>query len=187
MNVLAIDQAERSGWSFWRDGKHAHSGEAKGTRQCQAALEIVLALSPGDDPKTLRCLVVFEDHSSMRIGGRRKGGRRTYDTSAATLLGMGRPHGWWEMLLDQANHDDRARVKVAPQTWKGKVLGMANGNRDDSIEAAQRHAVALGARNPGPDEAVAMVMGHWATKAPEAIAAWERAYGAKARKRKAAA
>ncbi len=189
MNILSVDQGACAGWSIWINSKPTKWGEAKGTSQCADVIELATALtrSPDHDPDILRCLVVFEDHSSMRIGGRRKGGKRTFDTSAPTLLGMGRAHGWWEVLLDQAGHDPRARIKVAPQTWKGRVLGMATANREASIEAAKRHAEALGALMPGPDEAVATVMAHWASKAPEALTAWERAYGLKAKKRRGAA
>jgi hypothetical protein len=118
-----------------------------------------------DESGVSHVLVVFEDHSGMRMMGTKKRGQaRTFTTTTSTLLGMGRAHGWWECCLDLVHHDPRARIKVDPKTWKSKVLG--NGNLN---------------------EAVATVMAHYATLAPEAIEAWERAYGPKARKRKGAA
>lgn len=185
--ILALDQAGSTGWAIWVNSKPVRWGEAKGTSQCADVIDLATELtrSADNDPDLLRCLVVFEDHSGMRMGGRRVGGVRTFDTSSATLLGLGRAHGWWEVLLNQAGHDDRARIKIPPQTWKARVLGLpGSANRETSIAAAKRHAEALGVCKSGPDEAVAMVMAHWASRAPEALTAWDRAYGPKARKRK---
>jgi hypothetical protein len=187
VNILAIDQAACSGWSIWINSKPTKWGEAKGPRQCADVIQLAGELTR-DESGVSRVLVVFEDHSSMRMmGTKKKGQARTFMTSTAVLLGMGRAHGWWECCLDLVGHDDRARIKVDPKTWKSKVLGNGNLNRDDAMKAAQRHAEALGAVMPGADEAVATVMAHYATLAPEAREAWERAYGPKARKRKGAA
>jgi len=186
MNILAIDQGASSGWSLWVNSKPCKWGEANGPRQCADVIQLVGNLTV-DENGVSRVLVVYEDHSGMRMMGQAKKGGRKFGTSAATLLGMGRAHGWWEALLALVEHDPRAVVKVDPRQWKSKVLGNGNLNREDAIRAAQRHAEALGAVLPGPDEAVATVMAHWATLAPEAIEAWERAYGPKARKRKGAA
>jgi hypothetical protein len=187
MNVLGIDQGANAGWSLWLNSKPAKWGEAKGPRQVASVVEWIGKLTQ-DDTGTSRVLVVFEDHSNMRMMGTKKRGQaRTFTTTTSTLLGMGRAHGWWECCLDLVGHDPRARIKVDPKTWKSKVLGNGNLKRDDAIKAAQRHAEAIGAVLPGPDEAVACVMAHYATLAPEAIEAWERAYGPKARKRKGAA
>jgi hypothetical protein len=187
MNILAIDQAAVSGWSLWLNSKPSKWGEAKGPRQCADVIQLAGDLTR-DEGGVSRVLVVFEDHSNMRMMGQaKKGGARKFGTQSATLLGMGRAHGWWECCLELVDHDHRARIKVDPKTWKSKVLGNGSLNRDDAIKAAQRHAEALGAVMPGPDEAVACVMAHYATLAPEAREAWERAYGPKARKRKGAA
>jgi hypothetical protein len=183
MNVCAIDQAACSGWSLWLDGKPSKWGEAKGPAQCADVIRLVGDLTR-DENGVSRVLIVFEDHSSMRMMGQAKKGVRKFGTSASTLLGMGRAHGWWEALLALVEHDPRAVIKVDPRQWKSKVLGNRNLSRDDAMRAAQRHAEALGAVMPGPDEAVATVMAHYATFAPEAREAWERAYGLKARKRK---
>jgi len=187
VNVLGIDQGANAGWSLWLNSKPAKWGEAKGPQQCAQVLEIVRSFTAEPDGVS-RVLVVFEDHSSMRMMGTKKRGQaRTFTTTTSTLLGMGRAHGWWEMGLALVGHDPRAVIKVDPRQWKSKVLGNGNLNRDDAIRAAQQHAEALGAVLPGPDEAVATVMAHYATLAPEAREAWERAYGPKARKRRGAA
>lgn len=171
MNILAIDQAASSGWALWIGSRPAKYGTAKATQR-QGVIELVSSMT------SMRCVVIFEDHTQIRIAGRRKAGssERVYDTSAATIHALGRAQGWWQALLSLAGHDDRATVLCPIGAWK-KACGAGGGaGREDAIRAAERHAYALGAVASTPDEAVATCIAHWATLAPEARQAWDRVF-----------
>lgn len=180
MNVLAIDQAAASGWAWFESGcsRPMSSGVAKSHLDRMRVLEL-MPCYPLEDT-----VVVFEDHSAMRMRGRTSGGKRVVDTSTSVLLGMGRAHGWWEALLDHVCHDPRARVKCPIAAWKG-VCGSGNAAREQALFNAKAFALCHGVGDAQDDEAVAVCMGAWAMRAPEVRAAWERAYGPKARKRRA--
>jgi hypothetical protein len=139
MITLAIDQARTSGWAIATGAKVEHGvskkyaavGRTWNERVAVVARALQLAQN---DPSQL--LVAFEDHGEMPIGRLtqydRKTERRTRDgapeRSARSLIGMGKPHGYWSAVLDAAGHSERLRIDVEPCVWRRSVHGTVKGD-----------------------------------------------------------
>jgi len=140
MMVLAIDQARTSGWAIATAGKVIEHGVSRkytavrrtwNERVAVVARAIELA---GNNPSQL--LVAFEDHGEMAIGRltqydrktERKGRQGAPERSTRSLIGMGKPHGYWSAVLDAAGHSELQRIDVEPCVWRRAVHGVVKGD-----------------------------------------------------------
>lgn len=178
--VLGIDQAATSGWCIYHSGRPLKWGVVTTNSGRADVVELAAEMTTGDPGLAPRCLVVFEDHSEMRVGGIRKNGRRVFNTSTATLLGLGAARGRWEALLDQAGHDDRARLMVTTKMFRQRVLGLRGNAPADEAKALAKLRYQIAEH----DAAEACAIAEWGAKSPEGLTAWARAFGPKARKRR---
>lgn len=159
--ILAIDQAEHSGWAITALDQHGHStrvvsiGLATSADHRRKVINHAAEVAGGFD----QLAVIFEDHSDFYFG---RG-----NASVATLLGLGAYKGRWEEHLDAHSHPKAKRFKVTPKVWRRAVLGLVgNAAKDRAKQAAQlyarvffaelgNHAVGFA---PGPDESEALCM-----------------------------
>jgi len=169
---LGIDQARTSGWAIARSGpvlehgvsrKYSAVGRTWNERSAVVARALELA---GNDPSQL--LVAFEDHGEMPIGRLtqydRKTQRKTRDgapeRSTRSLIGMGKPHGYWSAVLDAAGHSERLRIDVEPCVWRRALHGVVKG---DVKGAALRWASAqVGQSITDDNEAEAICLAYFA-------------------------
>lgn len=186
-HVLAFDQAEHTGWAlkpvaldrFTSLSFVAH-GLARVGRYEQCMEVVRLALRTAVDPASL--LVMFEDHSTipLTVGTRfdpRTGQKPRRGT--AQILGLGSARGYWNALLDAAGHPAKMRDRVEPSVWRLPVLGTCKGERD----ALKRRAVDWASARIGrplehDDEAEAMCMAEWSTRAGVRAFEGQRSKGA---------
>ena len=133
--ILAIDQAERSGWAVVEmpDLRLVASGVASNHLERTIAVARACELA-GDCP--LR--VIFEDHSDIPA-------RSGFQT--ATLLGMGAARGHWETSLaivgvKQAHFAHKATSKA----WRWSVFRKAGGSTEQWKDRAIKWASAFAKR-----------------------------------------
>ncbi|HMJ10021.1 MAG TPA: hypothetical protein VK524_01385, partial [Polyangiaceae bacterium] len=76
------------------------------------------------------------DHGAMPIGRltqydrgtERKTREGAPERSARSLVGLGKPHGYWSAVLDAAGHSERLRIDVEPCDWRRRVHGVVKGD-----------------------------------------------------------
>lgn len=170
MIVLGIDQAKRSGWAVHRAGVIAHSGFVHDTPGMVGVVELVKGLAraePGaaaGQTPMVNVLVVFEDHSGISLHHKAKFARGHAPTrNTATILGMGRMYGRWELALDLVGHPERLRVSVEPRDWRGRVLGLVpSASTERCKDTAVAYASQLTGHNVGDhNEAEAICIACW--------------------------
>jgi hypothetical protein len=157
--ILAIDTAKQSGWAIFTPGQYAESGEAniedrvELERITARAMKIALACD-------MPCILVLE--KPWRSG------------FASTYTGLGAARFAWMQAWKAAGFTERRVVRVHPQTWRSKVLGRSRRNESEPKDAIaileQRYAKATAGRDVGPDEAAAIGLGVYATRAGEVVA-----------------
>lgn len=163
--VLAIDQANSSGWSV----VHAPTARVLAFGLAKTPAERAAAVAEGirlavDAP--LR--VLFEDHSRIPLGrgGSRDFGQNRATRDTGTILGMGAARGRWEerfamVGLPRAHYS----LDVQPRVWRKAVLGTSSGGRDALKALAVRYASAcVGRPLVSDDIAEAICMGVWGAR-----------------------
>lgn len=153
--VLALDAAERTGWSVWVLGKLASSGEFKiytddGVREVIRVVDVAksFALRHG-----VPWVAIVEASWGGHMG-----------------LGKSAAHGYWSFALRNAQLP-RARIgSVQPSRWRARTLpkGMHCAKRDVVRPAEVVAARAeVDGHTVGDDEAPAILIGKWGTFAGE--------------------
>ncbi len=153
--VLALDTAEKTGWSVWVLGKLTSSGEFRiysgdGVREVIRVVETAKAYA-------LRLGVPWVVMSERSWGGH---------------MGMGATcaFGFWKFALLNAQLPEARVGQVFPAMWRARVLpkGMHAAKRNFVREAELVAASALvDGRHVGNDEAPAILIGKWGTQAGE--------------------
>ena len=151
--ILALDQANKTGWSVWVLGRLADHGEfdirksggvEETIRVCQIAKTFALQLK-----------VPWVCVTEASWGGYMKPG-----ASSST--------GWWQFALRNAQLPFARMCDVYPSMWRARTLpkGMHAAKRDDvrACEVATVRRMLKG-RAVGDDEAPAILIGKWATQA----------------------
>lgn len=171
--VLAVDTAARSGWSIWVAGKLVDSGEID-TIDEPALLRITRAVHIRAIESRLPCVLVLE---------------RPWGGTMSVIEGLGAARERWRQVWVAAGESERRIVRVYPITWRTKVLGAQNARLPRNVVraverrmAAQVIASERGQRSfwrclfsmgerpaheVGDDEAPAVLIGVWASKAAE--------------------
>lgn len=152
--VLAVDTATRSGWAIRVGHRLTHSGESNTLdadgldRVCALALRVA-----GEHRVTAPALVL----------------ERPWGGLAYTLVALGMARERWLAAWTRAGLSRRRVVSVRPVTWRSRVLGGA-AVRMRREEIREREMFAARAECPGvdigPDEAAAVLISRWATRAP---------------------
>jgi hypothetical protein len=161
--ILSVDTAQRSGWCVYVDGKYASSGEidmldpSLSTDQC--------GLSGWSTDRV--CLHALWECAE-------------YEGRPAVLVFerpfRGTTQGQWIGAWKQAwalNSGHKRRVcGVYPSSWRARVLGpgWARAGREQVRKMELAVAARIAGRDVKPDEAAAICIGDWATKAGEVLA-----------------
>lgn len=166
--ILAIDQAEHSGWCVHYAGVW-HHGMARKAVQRNQAVHVAFQIAHEAQAKLL---VVLEDHSGMPLTrgtrfdqDRRRGsyaGHADVIRGTATILGMGAAAGRWLEQLELMGHSPSWTMRVEPREWRAKLIG----NHGDS-EAIKKRAIARASQTVGRaiedhNEAEAIAIAEWA-------------------------
>lgn len=189
--ILAIDAAQKSGWAVLRPRlkpggrelmhKVVASGVVKADRpaDCMAVITTALGepmhhslhLSADQEPVTRPYDFVVAIERSLSIPGREK--------SRAVATGLGANVGRWRTYLDLCEVPKARRIELEPRDWRRSVYGSS------SLKKIARPALGAGldpsriwkdiavtrARavwhylGSDPDEAEAILIGEWATRA----------------------
>jgi hypothetical protein len=152
--VLGIDPGETSGWSVWLRGAYVESGEAR-TPQRRAAAVIVAqrcAESAGVP------LIIAAEKWLAR-------GNKTW--TPVQMMGTGAQWGRWAEQIDIAGIPSSRVVRVEPQVWRAATLGRRSLKRDAWKQLAIAYARGVVPRPVGADEAEAVFIGLWGTRAAE--------------------
>lgn len=155
--ILAIDPGEVSGWAVMSRDRCIASGTAT-THEARTTAVLV-----ADAESTLtgtRLVVVGEKWTA---GG--------LHANPATMAGLGAAWGAWAAALEAEGVPKSRIVRVYPQTWRARVLAPRRGTRSDALKlmAVRRASHEIG-REPDHDEADAVCIGIWATRAAEVAA-----------------
>jgi hypothetical protein len=153
--LLAIDQAETSGWAFALVGPEIRQFTWAGTAKTAAErADVVRQAAERAALHGVDLYVVLEDHGDFHFG---RG-----NMSVRSLLGMGAARGRWAEALELAGVPKSRISMVTPKAWRRAVLGLGgNAKAEHAKAAAQLHARAVLDYDPGPDAAEALCILLW--------------------------
>lgn len=128
--ILALDQAEHSGFAMHNGRAVCEWGLAKSAHDRGAAISEAFALR---DKHEARLLVFYEDHSEIPAKVR---------WPTPVILGMGDARGRWLEQLELLGHPRSWVVGVTMKAWRARTIGTHGGT--DAIKGrAVRFASAL--------------------------------------------
>lgn len=158
--ILGIDPARRSGWAITRDYAYLQHGLA--TTATHRAYAI----------KTARELAAVYETPLIVIGERWQGGWAKGRGHARTISGVGAQWGRWQEALEAAGIPKRRILRVGQSTWRARVIGgrVARKTEEwDRVMVASAKALYpdLAFYWLKPDEAAALLICRWGTRAPE--------------------
>jgi hypothetical protein len=153
--VLGVDTARQSGWAVWARGHLVARGEVD-TLDAAAVRAVVASTVAGAAELELPAVLVLE---------RPWGG----NVHIVTALGAARER--WQVAWRELAAGHLGRVlTVSPSTWRSAELGayFASAKREECRDAERSMARGYtGAADVGGDEAPAICIGHWASRAGE--------------------
>lgn len=157
--VLAVDPAAKSGWAVFVNGAYVESGIAMThvDRLDAAARALVEAAR-----RELPLAVVGEKWPT----GGPFGGHRTQS-------GLSEQWGLWRAALEQTEVPKSRILRVLPSAWWRQIGAYARLGHDEIKLRSRRHAARVIVRpldEIGEDEADAIGIGAWATRAGEVAA-----------------
>ncbi len=153
ITVLAIDPAKVSGWAIFEHGRLIAHGVAESAEERAAVFT---------EHADRIDVVVREKFTQYNARGKRPGmARGNFDT----YIGLGAAWGRWAEQIEIVGL--RRIVGVTAMVWRGAVLGGMRQKRDDWKALAVRSVEARFGVRVTDDEAEAILIGFWATKAPE--------------------
>jgi hypothetical protein len=178
--VLGIDPASTSGWSVFVDGTLVNSGvvearhsgrQAPRAHSIQEVVRNVIYRSMGNQFGIIArpAVAVAETWTT---------GPGDYRATAAMMLGLGTSWGIWERELTSfavtgdLYFSKRNIVRVNVATWRSKLFGKVNVSKAEAIRYVKDQFKI--ARPVGHDEAEAICIGYWGTRAGEVGVAIER-------------
>jgi hypothetical protein len=155
IGILAIDCARNSGWSLWCGGRLHSSGEITISDHAGMVYRIKAAAGDTLDSGAFGYLALV-------LGGR----------GANTLIGLGAARQAWEHAWREYGYPMRRIVRVEPATWRKPVLGKTRRGKNDppneikllEMRTAEDLSTSVCV---GPDEAAAICLGYYATRAGE--------------------
>lgn len=151
--VLAIDPGKASGWAVFVCGRCVASGVASGHDGRMLAVE----LADVEAARAKLPLVVVAEKWSA--GGW---------ASHTAMIGLGASWGDWRTALGIGGVPASRVVRVLPQTWRARVIGSPRGARSDALKRMSMMRAAKEVGHVADDnEADAICIGIWATRAPE--------------------
>jgi hypothetical protein len=163
IGILAIDCARNSGWSLWCGGRLHSSGEITISDHAGMVYRIKAAAGDTLDSGAFGYLaLVLEKPPRFVYGGR----------GANTLIGLGAARQAWEHAWREYGYPMRRIVRVEPATWRKPVLGKTRRGKNDppneikllEMRTAEDLSTSVCV---GPDEAAAICLGYYATRAGE--------------------
>lgn len=150
--ILAIDPGAESGFSFWLEGVYQTSGTVKTQSEREQVVHKSIEVAAAEH---LHLIVVGETWSP--------GGWK----SIAAIAGTGAAWGLWSSELERAGFPKSRIVRVKPNDWRRMTVG-TQGKRAALKERAKAFASRLtNMIVQSPDQAEAIVIGYWATRAGE--------------------
>lgn len=160
--ILAVDSANRSGWSLWSCGVRLSSGECLAADS--AAVDAVCAEAIKHSHDQLPRVLVLE---------------RPFGGTLRTVDGLGMCRGYWRAAWARACRTRRPGrcVNVFPATWR-KAFGLKSKVMPEYQQATLlSHGVSLH-RQPGSDEFEALMIGLWAMRSDKVAAMIPKKYRA---------
>lgn len=162
VTILAVDTAARSGWAHYFEGQLIASGEVNiedaddVLRVCMGAVHA----NDGTGEPSPPCVLVLE----RPFGG----------SNSGTLMAVGAARHVWLQAWKRASGKASRIVRVYPATWRARLFGTTRGTVPMEMHRALGHKARLPAAGRGgpsvrvgPDEAAAICIGEWATRAGE--------------------
>lgn len=152
--ILAVDTAAHSGWSNWTDGKLDCSGEID-----------------TDDAVVLQALC-----RRVTVKGELYGRKPVlvlefwWGGNARTCAGLHVQCDRWKQAWKATGGAASRIVKVSPGQWRGPVLGSWSvGKKREEVRDAELSTARgiVGREDVGADEAAAILIGRWASFAPQ--------------------
>lgn len=145
--LLAVDTARRSGWARFQSGLYQASGELDVVADSHSVNLIVRTAVEHAAALRLPAVLVYE----LPYGGARQGGHR----------------GTWTHAWYLAGGVKTRTVGVYPAQWRARILGhgMHAARREIVRPAEQRLAAQYVGRSVGPDEAPAILLGRYGSRA----------------------
>lgn len=149
--VLAIDTAGLSGWSVRVAGQQHEFGEVD-TTDANAVLEIVQWAMKRAAHAEMPLVLVLE---------------QPWGGTVTTVAGLGGAHERWKRAWRDCQQAEARIVKVHVSEWRAVVLGghWVSAPRDEVRPHEQFTAAVMVGQEVGPDEAPAILIGHWASMA----------------------
>lgn len=160
MLILAIDPGRKAGAALFLRGVLIDSWQVKPGGEAAVVAEAIVRAE--GEP-----IVVVRENWSL--GGRRGEGSASHQ-HIGMLAGLGAAWGRWDGALLGAGIPTSRVVKVYARTWQASVISGRALTRAETLRIAVNRARAIAHRDVGEDEAVAICIGLWATKAPEVLA-----------------
>lgn len=178
--ILAVDTAANSGWSIWREGQLVSHCEVDTRDELEMRLvladislwaETTLDCERGRVPAVPAVLVLEAPYGGFKHPG-----------MVSTLVALGMARERWERAWKARGLPMSHIVRVQPSTWRAAVLGRVARMKTEELRKLEQSVACrlLGCAEGrlGSDEAAAVCIGAWATRAPEV----GRVIGERARK-----
>jgi hypothetical protein len=149
--VLAIDTAAMSGWSVRVAGTQHEFGEVD-TTDASAVLEIVQWAIKRAALVAVPLALVLE---------------QPWGGPVSTIAGLGEAHERWKRAWRDCGQAQGRIVRVHVSEWRAVVLGghWVSAPREEVRPYEQGVATIMVGQEVGPDEAPAILIGHWASMA----------------------
>jgi len=151
--LLSVDTARRSGWGVSVSGRRVDSGELE-TLDEAAIDKVVLWAVDLAALQQLPLVLVLES---------------PWGGNVHVVAALGQARERWRRAWCAAGQASARIVKVTPNEWRGPVLGSryVKAPREEIRAQEQLIARAMVGRVVGPDEAPAILIGHWGSHAAE--------------------
>jgi hypothetical protein len=153
--LLSIDTADNSGFALYVQGELKEFGEVQ-TKRADLVLEIVSRAKELADAAGLPLVLVLE---------------KAWGGKLRVVLGLGAARERWMGAWRAAKCVQSKVVQVTPSVWRAPVLGSYYASkvpdRAEIRRAEQTMAAGLVGAEVGPDAAPAILIGRWASHAPE--------------------
>lgn len=152
--ILSVDPGKNSGWATYWCGEYLDSGELRMLDE-ERILYVTSTVAMLGKTYGVKPVMVMEYHPFIQ------GNRVTAKASLEQSRGI------WRMKWGTAGEADSRIMDVNVSTWRAPLGIPTRGDKKLRARIELNTARAIAARNLGPDEAAAVLIGMWATRAPE--------------------
>ena len=150
--ILGVDPGKNSGWATFWNGEYLDSGECKSTDEA-AILQVTSTVAMLGTTYGTKPVLVIEQHPWA--------GSLTAKSSLEASRAI------WKMKWGTAGEAARRTVDVNVATWRSRLGIPTRGDKKLRARIELNTARSIAARDLGPDEAAAVLIGKWGTFAPE--------------------